>query len=371
MHAIVLVRHGNAQRAFAFYEKSDPEPGAGEVRIAVELSGLNFADVLARKGLYQAAPPLPCILGFDVVGCIDKVGEGVIGLSEGMRVVAMSRFGGYASKVIARTYGVVEIPNNMNSDAACALGTQYATAWYAAMELVRLHAGDRVLIHSAAGGVGTALVQLAKFSGCTVVGTTRSRDKFQYLASIGVDFPVFATDGDVCDEFRRISHGQGADVIFDSLGGVSVRRGITLLTSGGRIVSYGVSSMCGERMQLLRCARTMLSFGMVNPISLLLHSRGVIGVNLLQIADDRPDIIQRCMQSVVNLVKQGSIQPIAGKVFPHGEVAAAHEMLESGKSVGKLALRWKEVAPHFRKCEEESADVARSRVVEEWTHAHA
>ena len=177
-----------------------PSPDAGQVRIQVEAFRLNFADVLARLGLYQDAPPLPAILGFDVSGRVNAVGSGVQKLCPGMRVVGMTRFGGYASQVVTNVSCVAPIPENFNPGAATALATQYSTAWLAAMEMACLQTGDRVLIHAAAGGVRTALVQIAKLQGCTIYGTTGSQQKLNYLKRIGVDY--------LSNVLRTISNGR-------------------------------------------------------------------------------------------------------------------------------------------------------------------
>jgi len=154
MKSIYLVRYGSSDQAFEIREEEDPFPREGEVTLRVEASGLNFADVLARLGLYQDAPKIPCVLGYEVVGRIDRVGSGVERVRAGDRVTAFTRFGGYASHVVVDSRAVVSIPEDMDAGVAAALATQYCTAWYAAEEMVRLHKGDHVLIQAAAGGVG-------------------------------------------------------------------------------------------------------------------------------------------------------------------------------------------------------------------------
>src|SRR5262249_54249572 len=168
MKALVLVRHGSPAEAFELREQPDPEPNAGQVRIAVEAFGLNYADVSARQGTYQDAPPIPCVIGYDVVGRIDRLGAGVGGLQTGQRVAALTRFGGYATSAVTDARAVIPIPEDMDAAVAAALPTQGSTAYYCAEEMVRLYAGDHVLIQAAAGGVGTLLVQLCKARGCVV-----------------------------------------------------------------------------------------------------------------------------------------------------------------------------------------------------------
>ncbi len=340
MKAFVLLRHGEASKAFELREIDDPVPGPGQVRIAVDVFGLNFADVMARLGLYQDAPPFPAVLGYDVVGRIDMIGPGVNGLREGMRVVAMTRFGGYATLALASVYGVHEIPEEFCAEAATALATQYVTAWYASVELVRLHQGDRVLVQGAAGGVGTALVQIARLHGCTVFGTTGTPEKMNHLRDIGVDVPLCTAGSHFDTEYRKASGGKPLDVIFDSLGGAGVRKGLRLLGSGGRLVSYGVADMVGSQHTFPSSVRTLLAFGFPHPLVLLLHSKSLLGINMLRIGDDRPDIIRRCLDSVVRRGVSGELHPVVGRVFPSGEFCAAHEWLRKRQSTGKIAVRW-------------------------------
>jgi NADPH:quinone reductase-like Zn-dependent oxidoreductase len=340
MKAFVLVRHGEASRAFELREMEDPVPGPGQARVAVEMFGLNFADVMARLGLYRDTPPIPAVLGYAVVGRIDRVGEGMGTFREGMRVVAMTRFGGYAMMALATRHGLFEIPEDFDAATATALATQYVTAWYAAAELVRLHPGDRVLVQGAAGGVGTALVQIAKQHGCVVYGTTGSPDKMKHLREAGVDYPLCTAGSSFDSEYRRASGRKPLDVVFDSLGGSGVRKGLQLLGSGGRMVSYGVSSMVGSAHTLPSSVRTLLAFGFPHPLILLLQSKSLLAVNMLRIADDRPDIIQRCLQEVASRGVKGELRPVVGKVFPAREFAAAHEWLRERKSIGKVAVKW-------------------------------
>jgi len=340
MRAFVLVRHGEASRAFEEREIPDPVPGPGQVRIAVEMFGLNFADVMARLGLYQDAPPFPAVLGYDVVGRIDRVGAGIDHLREGMRVVAMTRFGGYATLALSAAFGVFEIPDGFDGAAATALATQYVTAWYAGVELVRLHAGDRVLIQGAAGGVGTALVQIARLHGCLVFGTTGTPGKMSHLAEIGVDVPLCTLGSGFEAEYRKVSGGKPLDVIFDSLGGGGVRKGLRILGSGGRLVSYGVADMVGPQHTFTSSIRTLLAFGFPHPLVLLLQSKSLLGINMLRIADERPEIIGRCLSEVVPRGVRGELRPVVGKVFPAAEFSAAHEWLRKRQSTGKIAVAW-------------------------------
>ncbi|MDA0690949.1 MAG: zinc-binding dehydrogenase [Nitrospinae bacterium] len=342
MKAIYLIRHGVANTAFQIREEKDPLPTESEVLIDVEVSGLNFADVLARRGLYPDAPKISCVLGYEVVGRVVSVGHEIKKLSAGDRVLAFTRFGGYASKVVANPMAVVKISEEMDAGVAAAMATQYCTAWFAAEEMVRLFPGDRVLIQAAAGGVGTALVQIAKRRGCVVFGTAGSSAKLDYLKTIGVDHPINYRQQDFSGEVRTICGDQGLDVVFDSIGGKTFRQGYNLLTSGGRIVTFGVAGMTGSRWDFLRVLRTVLGFGFFHGLQLISNSKSVIGVNMLRIAEDKPDVLQRCMRTVVDLAEKGELSPKVGGEYPADRVADAHAFLENRQSTGKVVLRWKE-----------------------------
>lgn len=340
MRAIWLTRHGGAARAFSPRETPAPEPRPDEIRIAVEVSGLNFADVMARLGLYQDAPPLPFIPGYEVVGRIDAVGAKVADFHAGQRVLAFTRFGGYASQAIASSRAAVAVTDQADAAQLTALAAQGSTAYYCAHELVRLHPGDHVLVQAAAGGVGTMLVQLARHAGCTVYGTAGSAPKLDLLRRLGVDHPIPYRDVDFAAAFLARSNGRRADVIFDSLGGRAVRKGMSLLAAGGRIVCLGAAEMAGRTPSLVRTIRVAAQFGWLHPIRLMTHSKSFIGVNLLKVADERPEVLERCLHAVVSLHEAGQLQPVVGRVFPAAAIAEAHDYLASRESMGKVAISW-------------------------------
>jgi NADPH:quinone reductase-like Zn-dependent oxidoreductase len=340
MKAQVLIRHGKSADAFELRELPTPEPAAGQVRIAVEAFGLNYADVSARQGTYQDAPPIPSVIGYEVVGRIDALGADVSGLALGQRVAALTRFGGYATAAVTDARAVVAIPEDMDVGVAAALPTQGCTAYYCAEEMVRLHPGDHVLVQAAAGGVGTLLVQLCKRRGCIVYGTAGSDEKISYLTSLGVDHPIQYRRSDFAEEIRRLRGDQGLDVIFDSLGGAAVRKGLALLAPGGRIVCFGAAEREPSFPQWLADVRFAASFGFPHPIPLLLNSKSLIGVNMLRISDHRPDTLARCLKGVTELAQSGQLVPTVGGRFTADRLAEAHEFLGGRRSTGKIVVTW-------------------------------
>ena len=340
MKAIVLKQYGAPQEAFELQERPTPQPGDGQVRIAVEAFGLNYADVSARQGTYNDAPPLPCVIGYEVVGRVDAVGSGVSGPAVGQRVAALTRFGGYATAAVTDARSAVPIPDDLDAGVAVAIPTQGGTAYYCAEEMVRMYPGDHVLVQAAAGGVGTFLVQLAKRRGCVVYGTAGADAKLEYLRTLGVYHPINYRREDFAEAVRRIRGTAGLDVIFDSLGGSAIRKGLKLLAAGGRIVCFGAAERESGPWQLLRDARFAASFGFVHPIPLLMHSKSVIGVNMLHVADERPDTLGRVLHAVADLTLKGELHPTVGGRFTAGQIAAAHELLGGRGSTGKIVVRW-------------------------------
>ncbi len=336
MKAAVLVKTGSPKEAFEIRDVPAPEISADEVLIRVEGFGLNFADVLARLGLYPDRPPLPTILGYDAVGYVMECGDNVSTLQTGDRVTAFTRFGAYAEFVKSHHLVVSKIPDEMPLGTALALSTQYCTAYYAAVEMVNLHGGDEVLVHSAAGGVGTALVQIAKNKGCTVFGTA-SLHKLDHCREIGVDHPIDYRNKDFVEEIRAQIGDRGLDVIFDPIGGSSTRKGFRLLGSGGRLVLFGAASMTGAGF--FGKLRVASSFGLFHPIQFLANSKSILGVNMLRVGDDRPLVLKRVFDSVVAEASAGALNPVVGKEYPLSELAFAHADLEGRRSIGKLAVR--------------------------------
>lgn len=340
MQAIVLVRHGAPEKAFELRELPDPEPGPGEVAIDVAAFGLNFADCMARIGVYQDAPPLPSVLGYECAGRVAALGEGVEGLAVGERVVGFTRFGGYATRAVTRASGVSRLPDTLEYAEALGIPTQFGTAYYCAEEMVRLHPGDRVLVQAAAGGVGNGIVQLALRRGCEVFATAGSDDKLEFLRSLGVAHPINYNREDFAEVVRGVVGDEGIDVAFDSLGGTTAAKAWRLLGHGGRMVCYGVAEQAGARKSLIRTLKMASGFPMTHPIQLLLGSRGVIGVNMLRIADSRPKTLSRVFEQTVALVASGELKVHVGGRFGADRIAEAHEFLHGRRSIGKVVVEW-------------------------------
>ena len=339
MKAIYIVKHGSVEEAFEVRDTVKPFPKPGEVLVKVEGFGLNFADVMARKGLYQDAPPLPSLIGYDICGIAEIVGANVTNIAEGDRVTAMTRFGGYAEYAVTDARATAKISDKINIAEATSLTTQYCTAYYCAAEMVNLFEGDRVLIHSAAGGVGTGLLQYALYKKCEVFATTGSESKVDMLKQMGAHHVINTSKIEFDDFIEEQTKGDGVDVIFDAVGADFMRRGINSLAAGGRIVCYGAAQMTDATNIFSKISKG-LQFGIYHPAQFMMNSKSLIGVNMLKIADHKPLTLKRCLENVVRLVDEGIFKPKGGKIFKADEIAEAHKYLESRKSTGKVACAW-------------------------------
>lgn len=340
MKAAFLVRNGKPETAFEIRETAIPGRKPDEFLIKVEAFGLNFADVMARLGFYRDAPPLPAVLGYDLVGRVVEAPEGQAE-AVGKRVAAMSRFGAYAEYAVAIQGAVFFIPEGMDAAAACALGTQYCTAWHAAFQATAMNAGDTVLIHAAAGGVGTALVQLAMWKGCTVVAMAGSDSKIDELKSAGVHYTVNYRTEAYEEVIPKLLGGKRPiDLSFNAVGGTTFKKDMKLLRPGGRLVLYGASERTGKKGGNWATYKMLWQMGIVIPLLLVAGSRSVIGVNVLRIADYRPDLIKAAVSELTKLLEAGVIRPKSGGVYPIDQLADAHRALEQRQTTGKLAVKW-------------------------------
>jgi NADPH:quinone reductase-like Zn-dependent oxidoreductase len=339
MKAIVTTQFGNASKAFAIRDMEAPSIGPGEALIEVATSGINFADVLARNGLYREAPPLPNVLGYDVVGTVVKVGTESDAHWIGKKVVALTRFGGYAQFAKTKVLAIAEVPADLSNAKACALATQWSTAYYASHHLMNVFPGENVLVHAAAGGVGSALVQLLLAKKCTVFATAGNDDKVGALRQKG----VIAFNYNEVDYASKIKESLGdkrLDVSFNSIAGTTFKKDMRLLGAGGRLVLYGFSERSGKRGGKLATMKLLWDMGILLPIMTMATSKSVLGVNMLKIADHKPEIIGHCMTELVKLAAIGAIDPMVGGEFPASQMARAHTLLEQRQTVGKLVVHW-------------------------------
>jgi NADPH:quinone reductase-like Zn-dependent oxidoreductase len=333
---VVILRHGPPE-VLTLREAPDPAPGDGELRVAVRASGVNFADILARLGLYPDAPRPPVVVGYEVCGIVDQVGPAVATHRVGDRVLALTRFGGYADRVVVPAAFAFSVPAGVDDAAAAAIPVNYLTAQIALYRMSNLAAGETVLVHGAGGGVGIAATQLAKLRGATVIGTA-SAAKHDAIRALGVDHAIDYRAANVVGEVKRLTNGRGVDVVLDPIGGRSFADSYRLLAPLGRMVAYGVSRMAaGERRSLWRAATTLLSMPRFNPVSLMNRNRGVFGLNVGHLWSER-DRLRDAMILLLDDVGAGRIRPVVARTFPLERAADAHRFMQTRSNIGKVVL---------------------------------
>jgi NADPH:quinone reductase-like Zn-dependent oxidoreductase len=330
MRAVVISKHGGPG-VLQVQERPDPPLAPGEVRIDVAAAGINFADVMARMGLYPDAPKTPCVVGYEVAGTILELGDGVQGLTPGQRVFAGTQFGGYASQVAVPAEDVVALPDELSFEQGAAIPVNYATAWAGLIGYGSLRRGERVLVHSAGGGVGIAATQIAKRTGAEVYGTA-SPGKHERILALGVDHAL---------DYTKPGWEQGLprfDVILDAVGGKSFRTGYDLLRPGGRLVAFGASALVtGQRRNVVSALRTVVRMPRFNMIKQMSESKAVIGLNMLTLWKDR-GTLQPWVAPLREMLDDGTVKPVVAGVFAFEEAGAAQTTITERRNVGKVVL---------------------------------
>jgi len=337
MRQMVIARNGGPD-VFRLEEVGDPEPGPGEVRIRTRAAGVNFADVLARMGLYPDAPPPPCVVGYEVSGVVDAVGPNTEGVSVGDRVLALTRFGGYADTVIIPYRQAIPMPQGKDFVEAAAIPVNYLTSFLILDRLASVRPGDRVLIHGVAGGVGLAALQLARAMGAETFGTA-SLSKHGRLKEFGLDHAIDYHERDFEEDVRNLTQGRGVDVVLDPIGGDNLRRSYRSLAPMGRLFMLGVSatSGTGKRRSLLASAKAVAQTPFFHPIKLMNDNKGAFGINLGHLWGEA-EKMRAMMDEIVERWGRGDLQPHIDSTWKLEEVGKAHDRLQERKNFGKTVL---------------------------------
>lgn len=318
-------------------EAQDPEPKAGEVRVRAEYSGINYADLSARIGIYPDAPKIPCVVGYEIAGTVDAVGEGVADVKPGGRVGAMTRFGGYSDVVCVPRERVFPLPEGVDTRTAAAIPVNYLTAWIMLVHLGNVKQGEKVLVHSAGGGVGIAALQISKHFGAEVIGTA-SAGKHERLKQMGVSHCIDYRTQDFLTEVRRITGGRGVDIVLDAVGGKSLKKSYRVLAPLGRMFAFGASSFTPKTSRdLVAIAKGFLAMPRFNPFSLMDKNRGVFGVNMGHLWDET-DVLTGAMERILALTAAGTFAPVVDEVFSFADAPKAHQYIHDRKNFGKVLL---------------------------------
>ena len=338
MQQVWITRRGESS-VLAARDVPVPAPGPGQVRIAVAAAGVNFADVMMRRGLYPDAPSLPAVPGYEVAGTVIEVGGGVAAELVGRPVVAMCNFGGYSEEVCLPRGLVWELPDGVDPVAAAAIPVNYLTAWQMVRVMAPVTAGDRVLIHSAAGGVGQAVIQLATEAGAVLLGSA-SPAKHAGLRAQGLVHLCDSRDPDFAAGVRAATGGHGVDIALEPRNGRWIGASYEALAKCGRLVLFGFSGAAqGRRSGTWSALRTLaqVPWLRLNPIRLMNDNKSVAGVNLGRMWDQGARTAT-WMAALLERLADGRIAPVIDRVLPFSAAAAAHDRLEQRLNVGKVVL---------------------------------
>ncbi len=336
MRQIVMTRSGDAS-VLKIQEVEEPSPGRGEVKIEVRAAGINFADILARKGIYPDAPKKPCVVGYEVSGMIESVGEGVDHALVGKPVVAGAKFGGYSEKLITPAFFVFMKPEPLSFEQASAIPVNYLTAYQLLVVMGGLKKGEKLLIHNAGGGVGLAALEMAKHLGAVIFGTASSW-KHEFLKEKGLDYVFDYRNQDWLQEIKKLTKGKGIEVIIDPIGGDNTWKSYRALSRTGRLGLFGLSTATQTRMGVkFRLMKTVLKMPRFHPVRLMNANKGIFGVNIGHMWGDE-EKMHPWMTEIIKGVDEGWIRPHVDKTFSFAQVAEAHRYIEERKNLGKVVL---------------------------------
>jgi NADPH:quinone reductase-like Zn-dependent oxidoreductase len=341
MRAVVLTGHGGPE-VLQVQERPDPQVGPGEVRVAVKAAGINFADTMARVGLYPDAPKPPCVVGYEVGGEVESVGEGVESHKPGDRVMAGTRFNGQAELITVPEDQAIPFPKAWSFEQAAAFPVNYGTAYAALVTMGGLRSGDRVLIHAAAGGVGISAIQIARATGAEIFGTA-SASKHDAIRAQGVTHAIDYRTQDFEAEVKRITNGEGVDVIIDATGPTNFRKDYRLLREGGRMVMFGMteaSTGTGRSIPKLVSGLARMPLATIpwwKSLGAMNENKMVGGLNMLSWWD-REQSLDRVLEPLEEMLAAGQLEPVVAEAFPFDRAGDAHRFIAERQNIGKVVL---------------------------------
>jgi NADPH:quinone reductase-like Zn-dependent oxidoreductase len=317
--------------------RPDPVPTQGQVLVRVKAAGLNFADILCRQGLYPDGPPKPCIMGYEVAGIVESVGDGVDRNLIGKAVIAMTRFNGQAELLTVSSAQIFEKPENLSFEQGAAIPVNYLTAWALLVTMGGLKKDEAVLIHNAGGGVGLAALEIAKHIGARTFGTA-SASKHEFLKQRGLDHAIDYRNQDWLPALMDLTDGHGVELVIDPLGGASWKKSYRALRATGRMGVFGMSvASASGIMGKLRALKAIAQMPRFNPLGLMNRNKGVFGLNLGHMWREG-EKVREWTQEIMRGVAEGWIQPHVDRAFPFAQIADAHRYIEARKNIGKIVL---------------------------------
>ena len=346
-HTRVIVTHYGGPDAIQVIEEECPEPKDGEVRVRVLAAGVSLPDVMAREGVHPETPQVPFTPGWDLVGVVDRLGRGVSGIEPGQTVAAMPISGAYAEYVCLPQGELVPVPAGLDPAEAVSLVLNYITAWQMLHRSARVKPGQRALIHGAAGGVGTALLQLGQLAGLEMYGTCSAGSAPAVTALGGI--PIDYRNGDFVAELHRLA-GDGADVVFEPIGGSHIWRSRDALRAGGRVVVYGHRPSLREGMAAGPPGRHRFrGMGRIAVYMiggwLLPGRKRIVAYSIQTLKRLKPALFREDLVTLFDLLKQHKVKPLVAQRLALAAARNAQELLGKGGVTGKIVLMRELPAP--------------------------
>ncbi|RME91649.1 MAG: oxidoreductase [Candidatus Hydrogenedentota bacterium] len=338
MRAIAIEKAGPPE-SLKIRQWPDPELKPGYVRIRVKAFGLNYADIEARKGQYYDAPKMPFIPGYEVAGIVEEKSDEVSNFKKGDRVLAFTPFGGYAEYVCVPEEAVYKLPKKMSFADGASIPVNFSTAWHALVHTGTLLKDDRVFIHACAGGVGLAAIQIAKLFGAEVYGSASTEEKIVVAKSYGLKEGINYKEQDFVKTAKAKWGEKSFDIILDPIGGEQLKKELCLLRAHGRVVLYGAAAFTDRGgLQALKLLPDFFSMITLNIIDLIKDSRGIYTVNMKRIGDERPALLRKHMEDIMQLFAKGKLKTVIHKIMPWEEISEAHRLMQNRKTIGKVVL---------------------------------
>lgn len=336
MRAIVTTQNGD-ERVMKVEERPDPKPGTGAVLIRVKAAGLNFADILARQGLYPDGPKKPCVMGYEVAGIVESVGEGADANLIGKPVIASTRFGGQAELITVPAGQIFAKPESLSFEQAAAIPANYLTAWALVVVMGGLKKEESILIHNVGGGVGLAALEIARHIGARTFGTA-SPGKHSFLKQRGLDYAIDYRNQDWLSVLMDLTNGRGVELVIDPLGGSNWKKSYRALRATGRMGVFGLSEASASGLRgKLRAMKALATMPRYNPVGLMNRNKGVFGLNLGHLWGEA-EKVAIWANEIFRGVEEGWIQPHVDRSFTFDQIQEAHRHMEGRKNTGKIIL---------------------------------